>query len=42
MFDLVGEVRNLVTVLMKVESDLKEIIKTMKKEEEPKAGGAKK
>lgn len=42
MFDLVGEVRNLVTVLMKVEADLKEIIKTMKKEEPKEAGGAKK
>lgn len=39
MFDLVGEMRQLVTVLMQIEKDLKELIKAQKQKEE---GGAKK
>ena len=38
MFDLVGEIRNLITVMMQIEKDLKELIK----KDEPKTGGTKK
>ena len=34
MFDLVGEIRNLVTVMMQIEKDLKVLIKQTKKETE--------
>ena len=34
MFDLVGEIRNLVTVMMQIERDLKVLIKQTKKETE--------
>lgn len=34
MFDLVGEIRNLVTVMMQIEMDLKVLIKQTKKETE--------
>ena len=38
MFDLVGEVRNLITVMMQIEKDLKELIKLQKTD---KTGGTK-
>lgn len=38
MFDLVGEIRNLITVMMQIEKDLKELIKAQKQE----TGGTKK
>ena len=41
MFDLVGEIRNLVTVMYQIEKDLKELIKS-KEEEKTKTGGTKK
>lgn len=41
MFDLVGEIRNLITVMMQIEKDLKELNKSMK-QEETKTGGTKK
>lgn len=41
MFDLVGEIRNLITVMMQIEKDLQELIKSQK-QEETKTGGTKK
>lgn len=41
MFDLVGEIRNLITVMMQIEKDLEELIKSQK-QEETKTGGSKK
>ena len=41
MFDLVGEIRNLITGMMQIEKDLKELIKSQK-QEETKTGGTKK
>ena len=38
MFDLVGEIRSLITVMMQIEKDLKELIKAQKQE----TGGTKK
>ena len=34
MFDLVGEIRNLITVMMQIEKDLKSLIKMQNKKEE--------
>ena len=45
MFDLVGEIRNLITVMMQIEKDLKELIWNdykSQKQEETKTGGTKK
>ena len=42
MFDLVGEIRQLVTVIMQIEKDLKELIKQGKPEEKTTNGGMKK
>lgn len=41
MFDLVGEIRNLITVMTQIEKDLKELIRSTK-QEETKTGGTKK
>ena len=41
MFDLVGEIRNLITVMMQIEKYFKELIKSQK-QEETKTGGTKK
>ena len=41
MFDLVGEIRSLVTIMMQIEKDLKELIKQGKPEEKT-VGGSKK
>ena len=38
MFDLVGEIRNLIKVMMQIEKDLKELIKSQKQEETNKGG----
>lgn len=42
MFELVGAVRNLCTILMQIEKDLKELIKQGKPEEKTTNGGTKK